>query len=170
MVIVLAIVAVAASAILLDRYAFSNGASTSTTAIPSAGPPLLMLASCKVGSFNFPTEDGNGPDLKYAGEKITVSDNWYAKTTVAVASLVAVFYDNGTEVGSVLASANGNTESTSGASAYVNALNPAPVYLTFSQSQSWILPAGWTGSATSCDVVKLTTSPQVPQDQFGQFT
>ncbi|HXZ83046.1 MAG TPA: hypothetical protein VED84_04770, partial [Acidimicrobiales bacterium] len=118
-------------------------------------------------SFSFPTEDGNGPDEPFAGERITVTDNWPAEAVVEVMSLVVVFYDDGTEVGSVLASEYGNTGSASGASAYVNALDPSPVYLTFEQSQTWTLPAGWTGIATNCKIVTLTSSPQVPQGQLG---
>lgn len=126
------------------------------------------MTSCKVGTYPFPTEDGNGPKEPFAGEQITVTDNWPAKSTVEVVNFVVVFYDNATEVGSVLASESGNRASTSGASAYVNAIYPSPVYLTPEQSQTWTLPAGWTGTATSCTVVKLTSSPQVPQDQLGQ--
>ncbi len=97
-----------------------------------------------------------------------MTDNWPEETVVEVISLVVVFYDHGTEVGSILASEYGDTGTASGASAYVNALDPAPVYLTFEQSQTWTLPAGWTGMANSCTVVALTSSPQVPQDQLGQ--
>lgn len=163
-----AIVIIAASVLLVDHYAFSHNANTTTT-IPSAGPPLLMLTSCKIGTFLFPTANSNGLSQQYAGEKLTVSDNWNTESAVEVMSLVVVFYDNGTEVGSILASQNGNTESTSGALAYVNALNPSPAYLTPGQSRTWTLPAGWTGSANSCTVVKLNTSPQAPRDQIGQF-
>jgi hypothetical protein len=145
----------------------SSNPSTSTTSISSASPPLLMLASCNVGNFSFPTEDGDGPNELFAGERISVTDNWSQKTTVEVKSLVAVFYDNGKEVGSLLANGTGDTESTSGASAFVNALNPSPVYLTLKQSQTWTLPADWTGLANRCDVIRITSSPQVPQDRLG---
>jgi hypothetical protein len=117
--------------------------------------------------FSFPTEDGDGPNEQFAGEQVTVTDNWSAETSVEVSKLAVVFYDNGREVGSVSAIANGGEESRSGASAYVNALDPSPVFLTFRQSQSWTLPAGWTGTANSCRVVQVTSSPQVPQDQLG---
>jgi hypothetical protein len=167
--ILCALIVVAASAFFIGRYADSKPSNRTSTTIASAGPPLLMLTYCKVGTYSFPTEDGNGPDQSFAGEVLTVMDNWNDKSDVEVVSLVVVFYDKSTEVGSILASANGNTESSSGASAYVNALNPSPVYLTPGQSQSWTLPAGWTGSANRCTVVKLNTSPQVPRSQIGQY-
>ena len=129
-----------------------------------------MLTSCRVGSFSFPTEDGNGPNMLFAGERLTVKDKWYAKAEVEVIGMIVVFYDNATEVGSVYASQFGNTGSPSGASAFVNALNPSPVYLTPGQSQSWNLPAGWNGVANSCRVVKLNTSPQAPRNQIGTST
>lgn len=152
-------VVIAAFVLLVNHYAFSQNANTTTT-IPSAGPPLLMLTSCKIGTFSFPIVN-TSQSQQDAGEKITVSDNWPTESTVEVMSLVVVFYDNGTEVGSILASHNGTT--------YVNGLEPSPIYLTFGQSRTWTLLAGWTGSANSCTVVKLNTSPQVPRDQVGLF-
>ena len=140
----------------------------SATTVPSTGPPLLMTTSCTVGTYAFPTEDGNGPNQSFAGEQVTLADHWIGKRVVEVSSLVVVFYDGTKEVGSINASANGTQGSPSGASAYENALSPAPVHLTYQQSQTWTLPAGWTGTATNCTVVGLTSSPQVPQDQVGQ--
>ena len=49
----------------------------------------------------------------------------------------------------------------------VTDMYPYPAYLTFQQSQTWTLAAGWKGTATSCTVVQLTSSPQVPKGQLG---
>ena len=157
----------AAAALTFSACASSSESASTTTSAPSARPPILMTTSCKIGNYLFPTEDGNGPNSPFAGEKVSVTDNWPKKSSVEVINFVAVFYDHGKEVGSVLATGNGDTESTSGASAYINALIPASVILTLQQSQTWTLPAGWTGNATSCRVVKLITSPPVSQNQVG---
>jgi hypothetical protein len=46
-------------------------------------------------------------------------------------------------------------------------LYPYPVILTFGQSQTWTLAAGWSGKATSCTVVRFVSSPHVPAGHFG---
>ena len=93
-----------------------------------------------------------------AGEQVTFTDYWWKQTAVEVTSFVVVFYDNGTEVGSAAAGPQ------SGGQDAVTDLYPYPVYMTDQQSQTWTLAAGWTGTATSCRVVEVTSSPQVPQD------
>jgi hypothetical protein len=119
-----------------------------------------MIATCSVGKYSIPSEIG-GKGAIQTGEQISVSDNWPEKKSVEITGLVVVFYDNGTEVGSVDAGAqNGGQNAT-------NDLYPYPVYLTNSQSQTWTLEAGWQGTASSCTVVKVVSSPQVPQDQVG---
>ncbi len=158
--IIVGIVVVVVSVLVAHNHASSNHAK-STTTIPSAGPPLLLLTSCKLGTFSFPIVNTSRSQQE-AGEKLTVSDNWPTESTVEVTSLVVVFYNNGKEVSSILASKNGTT--------YADGLGPSATYLTLGQSQSWTLLAGWTGSANSCAVVKLNTSPQAPQDQIGQFS
>ena len=168
LVIFFAALVIAVSAFAFGHFAFPKTDKPSVTSPPSAGPPLFVITSCKVGRYSFPTEDGNGPNEYFPGEMVEVADNWPAVNTLEIDRLVIVFYDNGTEVGSILASQNGATGSSSGASAFVNALAPSPVFLTFDQSQTWTLPAGWTGSASSCTVERLTTSPQVPQGHVGQ--
>jgi hypothetical protein len=129
--------------------------------IPSAGPPLLMTVSCTIGTFTFPTGKGDGTTERLSGEQITVSDNWSNRPAVEIKSLVIVIYHGDTEVSSLVAGAqNGGQDAATD-------LNPYPVFLTFSQSQIWTLEAGWTGTASSCTVVRMSTSPQVPSSQFG---
>lgn len=132
-----------------------------TTTIPSAGPPLLMTATCKIGTYSFPTGNGNGTTQMLSGEQVSVADNWSNPPAVEIKSLVIVIYDGNTEVSSVVAGPQNGGQSAA------TDLTPYPVYLTFSQSQTWTLEAGWTGTASNCTVVRLSTSPQVPRGQFG---
>ena len=157
--VVLAVVA--ASAFLIYHYALSNRASPPTSTIPSAGPPLLMIATCKIGTYSFPTGNGDGTTEMLSGEQITVADNWSNPSAVEIKSLVIVIYNGNTEVSSLVAGPQ------SGFQDPRTNLYPYPVYLTFSQSQTWTLQAGWTGTASSCTVVKMSSSPEVPRGQFG---
>jgi hypothetical protein len=146
--------------------ASSQGSSSTTTSSapsnpPAAGPPLFVIASCKVGTFTMPTENEAGRTVSSAGEQVTVTDNWPSQTSVEVENFAVVFYNDGTEVGSILAGPQ------QGGQNAVTDLFPYPVYLTFGQSQTWTLAAGWTGVATSCRVVQFTSSPTVPLGHFG---
>lgn len=108
-----------------------------------------------------PPENEAGNNVSLVGEQVTITDNWSAQSTVGIASLVVVFYDNGKEIGSTLAGPqNGGQDAATD-------LYPYPVYLTFRQSQTWTLAAGWQGTATSCVIAKVTSSPQVPQNRLG---
>lgn len=137
--------------------------------LPTEGLRHLLELSCRgllragVRWQTDPAAHSPFPD-----ETITVTDTWAAMNTLEVTALVVVFYDNGTEVGSIQATPYGDTESTSGAPAYMNALNPSPVCLTPDQSQTWTLPAGWTDNATTCTVETLTSSPPIPSGHLGQ--
>jgi hypothetical protein len=139
----------------------STTSSTPKTTIASAGLPLLMTATCRIGTYSFPSDSGNGATQKLSGERIAVADNWSDPSAVEIKSLVIVIYDGDTEVSSLVAGPQrgGQDPETD--------LNPYPAYLTFSQTQTWTLRAGWTGAASSCAVVRMLTSPQVPSDQFG---
>jgi hypothetical protein len=139
----------------------SRNSSTSTSTIALVGPPLLMTASCKIGTYSFPSGDGNGTTQTLSGEQISIADNWSDASAVEIKSLVIVIYDGSKEVSSIVAGAqNGGQDAATD-------LNPYPVYLTFSQTQTWTLEAGWTGTASSCTVVRMSSSPQVPNGQFG---
>lgn len=118
-----------------------------------------MIASCKIGTFVV-TEQG----IPEPAEQITVTDNWAAQAAVGITQLVVVIYHYGSEVGSVVA---GPQE---GGQDAVSDLDPYPVYLTFGQSQTWTLEAGWHGTATSCTVPRITSSPQVPSDELGSYS
>jgi hypothetical protein len=122
-----------------------------------------MLTSCAVGTYSIPSEITGREGITTAGEQVTVTDNWPEQSAVEVMGFVVVFYNAyGTEVGSVAA---GPQEGFQNAT---TDMYPYPVYLTFEQAQTWTLEAGWTGVAASCTVVKLTSSPQVPQGQLGE--
>jgi hypothetical protein len=130
---------------------------TTTTSRPTT--TRFIPTSCEVGTYSLENEDGDAPNSLQAGERVTVEDNWGDQQVVEITGFVVVFYENGTEVGSV---AVGPQE---GFWSWPS--NIDPVYLTYQQSQTWTLVAGWTGTANSCTVVKVTSTPQVPAaDQF----
>ena len=132
----------------------STAATTATN--PPARPHILVTTSCRVGTFLITEQGFSDP-----GERITVTDNWSAQPALGIATIVVVIYDNGTEVGSVVAGPQ------QGGQDAARDLDPYPVYLTFGQTQIWTLAAGWQGNATSCTVPTITSSPQVPLGQLG---
>ena len=142
--------------------ASSGGNATPTTKQPpSAGPPLYVIAKCRVGDFRLPTQNVAGSVVDEVGEQVTISDNWQDVQSLSVSDFAIVFYDHGVEVGSVLAGPQ------QGGQDAATDLYPYPVFLTFGQSQTWTLAAGWSGKATSCAVVRFVSSPGVPAGHFG---
>ena len=130
-----------------------------TTTRPFVSAPLFIATSCAVGTYSLENEDGNAPNSMQAGERVTVEDNWGDQRVVEITGFVVVFYDNGTEVGSVSVGPQEGFWSWPS--------NIDSVYLTYGQSQTWTLVAGWTGTANRCTVVAVTSTPQVPAaDQF----
>jgi hypothetical protein len=148
----------AVSGLLLAACGSANAQSKGGS---SASTLPLLTTSCRIGNYQMPTQNEAGKSVTQVGEQVTVTDNWSQESAVEVTGLVVVFYDHAKEVGSVAAGAQEGTQNAA------TDLYPYPVYLTFQQSQTWTLAAGWTGSASRCTVVKVTSSPQVPQSQLG---
>lgn len=140
----------------------SGGNATPTTTQPSgAGPPLYVIAKCRAGDFRLPTQNVAGSVVNEVGEQVTITDNWQDAQSLSVSDFAIVFYNHGVEVGSVLAGPQ------QGGQNAATDLFPYPVFLTFGQSQTWTLAAGWSGKATSCAVVRFSSSPRVPAGHFG---
>jgi hypothetical protein len=126
------------------------------TCAQAPGHEPQLQAWCTVGTYSLENEDGDAPNSLQAGERVRVLDDEPALADVQVSGFVLVFYNDGTEVGSIAAGPqNGTPDPTT---------DIDPVYLTYQQSNSWTLVAGWTGTANHCAVVGVTSSPQVPQD------
>jgi hypothetical protein len=152
----------AVAALVLSSCGSSSGSNSApTTSQPSgAGPDLYVFAKCRVGDFRMPTQNVAGSVVDEVGEQVTISDNWPNVQSLSVTDFAIVFYNQGVEVGSVLAGPQQGSQDAS------TDLYPYPVYLTFGQSQTWTLAAGWSGKATICVVVRFVSSPRVPAGHF----
>lgn len=99
---------------------------------------VIKPTSCQVGIY------GKAPH-RFVGERFVVTN--IHKSLMTVSNIIVVFYDNRHEIGSVDV---GNDDSST------DALGAVPaVYITSGQSLEWTLPAGWSGTASSCTIAGI---------------